>query len=161
MYFKNDSIFQCGLRTKTKILTIKPGDVVQILDSDIIELNPVLVEISEEEFKKAKKAEKKEKVEATTDDIKDAVEIVDAPQPVTIPETELKDEPNEDVKDEVKEDVKNDKPSKPAKLNDLEKLETKLEDLKQKWQEADKASKKAQIQKKIKEVQEQINKLGN
>lgn len=144
MYFKNDSIFQCGLRTKTKILTIKPGDVVQILDSDIIELNPVLVEISEEEFKKAKK---KEKVEATIDD------IIDAPQPVTIPETELKDEPKEDVKD--------DKPTKPAKLTDLEKLEAKLEDLKQKWQEADKASKKAQIQKKIKEVQEQINKLGN
>ena len=55
MFFKNDSKYQIGLRTKKEVLTINPGDCVHIFDSDIINLSSNLTPITEAEFNKLTK----------------------------------------------------------------------------------------------------------
>ena len=70
MFLKNSSSFQVGLRTKKEIITLKPGDVCQVMDKDIISINSKLEKVSEEEFNKFIKATNKvvdANVEASVD----------------------------------------------------------------------------------------------
>lgn len=169
MYLKNNSEkFQCGLKTKKEVLTINPGEAVHVFDSDIIFVNSVLVQITEAEYNELqnKNNNKKDKVEKTNKDDKkkDIVEQkaqnkekADTNEKNNTKDDELTTVQKETVtgKDEVKEETE----EKPEEKSPLEKLEQELQVLKQKWEETDKPGKKSQIQKRIKEVQNQINNL--
>ena len=55
MYLKNDSEFKVIFRTKADILSIRPGDVVHVFDSDILYMNKFLVKITEKEYEELTK----------------------------------------------------------------------------------------------------------
>lgn len=165
MYLKNDSSFQCGLRTKKEVLTLNPGDAIFVLDSELLTINSCLTRITEEEYFNIKRATKKQINEVVKQEVK-PTEVSPVPtQPDTqVKETELQPKQPEEV---VVKQVTEVKPattpvvdgSKEDKTDSLTELETKLEELKQQWQTAKRASKKASIQKQIKDVQDKIAKL--
>ena len=170
MYLKNNSEkFQCGLKTKKEVLTINPGEAVHVFDSDIIFVNSVLVQITEAEYNELqnKNNNKKDKVEKTNKDEKKKDIVEQKAQNKQKADTNEKDDELTTVqketvtgKDEVKEEKTEEKTEeKPEEKSPLEKLEQELQVLKQKWEETDKPGKKSQIQKRIKEVQNQINNL--
>lgn len=139
MFLKNDSNFQCGLRTKKEVLTIKPGEVVHVFDADIISLNSKLVQVTEEE------AEAIIKPTSNQTPNKPVVKKQDSEEGEQAKEGEGQDNgQGENKKDEPE---------------TLESLENKLEELKTKWEQTSRPNKKEAIQKQIKEVQEKIDKL--
>ena len=175
MFLKNDSNFQCGLRTKKEVLTIRPQEVVHVLDADIININSKLVKVTErdyEEFIKANKTEQVSEVSKTEEQANNPVPdkcancYEDGKNPdqekcerCNDPEDIKKDE--QDIEAEMTEGQTEDQAVVEGQENieTLESLEAKLEALKTKWQEATRPNRKEAIQKQIKEVQEKINKL--
>ena len=159
MFLKNDSNFKCGLRTKKEVLTLNPGDVVFVLDSDIISINSKLSIVTEQEFNKLAKS-------TTSEELPDSVlnEKIDVNEPLVNPEPEqitiVNPEPEQiNQNSELVENSKVKIENVNVPKSELEQLEETLESLKQKWEQAEKPGKKAQIQKKIKAVQEEIAKL--
>lgn len=179
MFLKNDSNFQCGLRTKKEVLTIRPQEVVHVLDADIININSKLVKVSERDYEEFIKANKTEQVALNLNEVSKNEEQVNNPVPdkcgncyadgknpdqekcerCNDPEATKKDEQNTEA--EMTEDQTEDQAVVEGQENieTLESLEAKLEALKTKWQETTRPNRKEAIQKQIKEVQEKINKL--
>lgn len=157
MYLKNNSDFQCGLRTKKEVITIKPGEAVHVFDSDIIMLNSKLVQITEKEFEALQKIEEKKEVkkEEKKEDKEDQPKV----------SNEGVDKGTSHAKDDIKENPELTNPEPEEKKDDTKEnpeliaLEAKLNDLMEQWKQAEKASKKATLQGKIKKVQEDIAKL--
>ena len=152
MFLKNDSNFQCGLRTKKEVLTIRPQEVVHVLDADIININSKLVKVTEAEYEaflskdSNNEPQDTQKSQAPSDGEQSVKEEEQG-------EVEQKEEGQEESEEQKQEEQNQVDPES------LESLEAKLEALKIKWQEASRPNRKEAIHKQIKEVQEKINKL--
>ena len=167
MFLKNDSNFQCGLRTKKEVLTIMPGQIVHVLDADIIALNSKLVKVTEQEYNTSIKQEQVKHDEP----IQVQVELQQNNQQVYEQKEEVEEQVEEQKQDEEqKEEVEEQKEDEQQKEDEeqtelqpeqlsVEALEAKLEDLKVQWQQTSRPRRKEAIQKEIKQVQEKLNKL--
>lgn len=156
MFLKNDSNFQCGLRTKKEVLTIRPQEVVHVLDADIININSKLVKVSEAEYEAFLSKDSNNEPQ----DTQKSQAPSDAGQPVKEEqqgEVEQKEEGQEEGQEESEEQKQEEQNQ--VDPESLESLQAKLEALKIKWQEASRPNRKEAIHKQIKEVQEKINKL--
>ena len=157
MFLKNDSNFQCGLRTKKEVLTIKPKEVVHVLDVDILTINSKLVKVSEKEYDEYLKSLKTEQIvtQPIKEDSKESVKEEDQAQV-----NEIKADSETNKKDEQEENKEaGEQQEDQTQAETLEALEAKLEELKNKWQQTTRPNKKEAIHKEIKEVQDKINKL--
>jgi hypothetical protein len=169
MFLKNDSNFQCGLRTKKEVLTIMPGQIVHVLDADIISLNSKLVKVTEEEYNNSIKQEQvkhDEPIQVQVELQQNNQQVDEQKEQVEqqVEEQKQDEEQKEQVEEQAEEQVEEQKEdeeqteSQPEQLS-VESLEAKLEDLKIQWQQTSRPRRKEAIQKEIKRVQEKLNKL--
>ena len=167
MFLKNDSNFQCGLRTKKEVLTIAPGEIVPVLDADVITINSKLVRVSEEEYNEFVRNKNNKQVTPPQQQVQQQEQPQQQEQ---VQEQEQQEQVQEDQQEQVQEEkqqeeqneqvVENNNESETEQQVDtIESLEGKLEDLKTQWQQASRPRRKEAIQKEIKEIQDRLNKL--
>lgn len=159
MFLKNESNFQCGLRTKKEVFTIYPGKAIHVLDADIISINSKLKKITEEEYEailgnKVKKETSEQKPEEPKKDNEPVSDNLNENNQSLNDENDNESSKNNEEENVPQEEVKNE-----TTIEELPNLESRLEMLKKQWEQASRPKRKEILQKQIKEIQEKIAKL--